>query len=155
MSESLRNDRRVWVPVKKGDWGSASQIPEDERDYYLERRYPSFGNLVPRDVAPLNAKTICDEGRGVGETKLAIHPYLRDAIARLGKHTIKERYGNLAKCTAIPGALDTGRFAATLISGKRQVRRSSKSSTTFLNSTWLRTLWWLLLPRGDRKTGLL
>ncbi len=95
MSESLRNDGRVWVPVKKGDTRPASQIPEDERDYYLERRYPSFGNLVPRDVASRNAKTICDEGRGVGETKLAVYLDLRDAIARLGKHTIKERYGNL------------------------------------------------------------
>ncbi len=95
MSESLRNDGRVWVPAKKGDTRPASQIPEAERDYYLERRYPSFGNLVPRDVASRNAKTICDEGRGVGETKLAVYLDLRDAIERLGKHVIKERYGNL------------------------------------------------------------
>jgi succinate dehydrogenase / fumarate reductase flavoprotein subunit len=95
MSESLRNDGRVWVPAKKDDMRPASQIPEAERDYYLERRYPSFGNLVPRDVASRNAKTVCDEGRGVGETKLAVYLDFRDAIERLGKHTIKERYGNL------------------------------------------------------------
>ena len=95
MSESLRNDGRVWVPLKKGDARPASQIPEAERDYYLERRYPSFGNLVPRDVASRNAKTVCDEGRGAGETKLAVYLDFRDAIDRLGKHTIKERYGNL------------------------------------------------------------
>jgi len=95
MSESLRNDGRVWVPAKTGDTRPASQIPEAERDYYLERRYPSFGNLVPRDVASRNAKTVCDEGRGVGETKLAVYLDFRDAMERLGKHTIKERYGNL------------------------------------------------------------
>ncbi|HKE20960.1 MAG TPA: fumarate reductase/succinate dehydrogenase flavoprotein subunit [Bryobacteraceae bacterium] len=95
MSESLRNDGRVWVPLKKDDTRPPSQIPEAERDYYLERRYPSFGNLVPRDVASRNAKFVCDEGRGVGETKLAVYLDFRDAIQRLGKHTIKERYGNL------------------------------------------------------------
>ena len=95
MSESLRNDGRVWVPAKKDDTRPASQIPEAERDYYLERRYPSFGNLVPRDVASRNAKAVCDEGRGVGGTKLAVYLDLRDAIDRLGKHVIKERYGNL------------------------------------------------------------
>jgi succinate dehydrogenase / fumarate reductase flavoprotein subunit len=95
MSESLRNDGRVWVPLKKDDTRKASEIPEAERDYYLERRYPSFGNLVPRDVASRNAKMVCDEGRGVGETKLAVYLDFRDAIERLGKHVIKERYGNL------------------------------------------------------------
>ena len=95
MSESLRNDGRVWVPAKTGDTRPPSQIPENERDYYLERRYPSFGNLVPRDVASRNAKLVCDEGRGVGETKLAVYLDFRDAIERLGKHVIKERYGNL------------------------------------------------------------
>jgi succinate dehydrogenase flavoprotein subunit len=95
MSESLRNDGRVWVPLKKGDTRLPSQIPENERDYYLERRYPSFGNLVPRDVASRNAKVVCDEGRGVGETKLAVYLDFRDAIQRLGKGVIKERYGNL------------------------------------------------------------
>src|SRR5277367_2599346 len=95
MSESLRNDGRVWVPLKKGDKRAASQIPEAERDYFLERKYPSFGNLVPRDVASRNAKQVCDEGRGVGETCLAVYLDFRDAIQRLGKHTIKERYGNL------------------------------------------------------------
>ncbi len=95
MSESLRNDGRIWVPVKKGDTRPASQIPEAERDYFLERKYPSFGNLVPRDVASRNAKAVCDEGRGVGETGLAVYLDLRDSIARLGKNVIKERYGNL------------------------------------------------------------
>jgi succinate dehydrogenase / fumarate reductase flavoprotein subunit len=95
MSESLRNDGRVWVPLKKGDTRPPSQIPDAERDYYLERRYPSFGNLVPRDVASRNAKFVCDEGRGVGETKLAVYLDFRDAIQRLGAHVIKERYGNL------------------------------------------------------------
>ena len=95
MSESLRNDGRVWVPVKKGDHRAPSTIPENERDYYLERRYPSFGNLVPRDVASRNSKAVCDEGRGVGETGLAVYLDFRDAIERLGAHVIKERYGNL------------------------------------------------------------
>ena len=95
MSESLRNDGRVWVPKKKGDKREPSQIPEEERDYYLERKYPSFGNLVPRDVASRNAKSVCDEGRGVGESGLAVYLDFRDAIHRLGVKTIKERYGNL------------------------------------------------------------
>src|SRR5262249_40435480 len=95
MSESLRNDGRVWVPVKKGDNRNPSQIPDSERDYYLERRYPSFGNLVPRDVASRNAKTVCDEGRGVGETALAVYLDFRDAIKRLGTNVICQRYGNL------------------------------------------------------------
>jgi succinate dehydrogenase / fumarate reductase flavoprotein subunit len=95
MSESLRNDGRVWVPVKKGDTREPSQIPDAERDYFLERKYPSFGNLVPRDVASRNAKSVCDEGRGVGETRLAVYLDFRDAIQRLGVNVIKERYGNL------------------------------------------------------------
>jgi succinate dehydrogenase / fumarate reductase flavoprotein subunit len=95
MSESLRNDGRIWVPKNKGDKRSPAQIPEDERDYYLERRYPSFGNLVPRDVASRNAKAVCDEGRGVGESGLGVYLDFTDAIARLGEHTIRERYGNL------------------------------------------------------------
>jgi succinate dehydrogenase / fumarate reductase flavoprotein subunit len=95
MSESLRNDGRVWVPLKKGDKRTPSQIPEAERDYYLERKYPSFGNLVPRDVASRNAKQVCDEGRGVGETGLAVYLDFRDAIQRVGQNVIKERYGNL------------------------------------------------------------
>jgi succinate dehydrogenase / fumarate reductase flavoprotein subunit len=95
MSESLRNDGRVWVPLRKGDKRPASQIPEAERDYYLERKYPSFGNLVARDVASRNAKAVCDNGRGVGETGLAVYLDLRDSIARLGKNVIRERYGNL------------------------------------------------------------
>jgi succinate dehydrogenase / fumarate reductase flavoprotein subunit len=95
MSESLRNDGRIWVPLKKGDKRSPDQIPESERDYYLERRYPSFGNLVPRDVASRNAKAVCDEGRGVGESGLGVYLDFADAIKRLGEHTIRERYGNL------------------------------------------------------------
>jgi succinate dehydrogenase / fumarate reductase flavoprotein subunit len=84
MSESLRNDGRIWVPLKKGDKRSPTQIPENERDYYLERRYPSFGNLVPRDVASRAAKSVCDEGRGVGETGLGVYLDFCDAIDRLG-----------------------------------------------------------------------
>jgi succinate dehydrogenase / fumarate reductase flavoprotein subunit len=95
MSESLRNDGRIWVPKKKGDTRSPEQIPEDERDYYLERKYPSFGNLVPRDVASRNAKSVCDEGRGVGEHGLGVYLDFSDAIKRLGKQGIRERYGNL------------------------------------------------------------
>ena len=95
MSESLRNDGRVWVPATKRDKRAPSQIPEAERDYYLERKYPSFGNLVPRDVASRNAKAVCDEGLGVGETGLAVYLDFRDAIQRLGASVIKERYGNL------------------------------------------------------------
>jgi succinate dehydrogenase flavoprotein subunit len=95
MSESLRNDGRVWVPKAKGDRRPPAQIPEAERDYYLERRYPSFGNLVPRDVASRNAKGVCDEGRGVGETGLSVYLDFADAIKRLGEDTIKARYGNL------------------------------------------------------------
>jgi succinate dehydrogenase / fumarate reductase flavoprotein subunit len=95
MSESLRNDGRIWVPLKKGDKRSPDQIPEAERDYYLERRYPSFGNLVPRDVASRNSKAVCDEGRGVGESGLGVYLDFADAIRRLGEGTIRERYGNL------------------------------------------------------------
>jgi succinate dehydrogenase / fumarate reductase flavoprotein subunit len=95
MSESLRNDGRIWVPLKKGDKRSPDQIPEAERDYYLERRYPSFGNLVPRDVASRNAKAVCDEGRGVGETGLGVYLDFTDAVRRLGVHTIRDRYDNL------------------------------------------------------------
>ncbi len=85
MSESLRNDGRIWVPLKKGDKRPPSQIPEAERDYFLERRYPSFGNLVPRDVASRNAKAVCDEGRGVGETGLGVYLDFSDAIAQPGQ----------------------------------------------------------------------
>src|SRR6201987_3585730 len=95
MSESLRNDGRIWVPKKSGDKRPPNQIPPDERDYYLERRYPSFGNLVPRDVASRNAKAVCDEGRGVGETGLGVYLDFSDAIQRLGVDVIRERYGNL------------------------------------------------------------
>ena len=95
MSESLRNDGRVWVPKKAGDNRHPNDIPEADRDYYLERRYPSYGNLVPRDVASRNAKYVCDEGRGVGETKLAVYLDFADAIKRLGEDTIRDRYGNL------------------------------------------------------------
>jgi succinate dehydrogenase / fumarate reductase flavoprotein subunit len=95
MSESLRNDGRIWVPKKAGDKRNAASIPEDERDYYLERRYPSFGNLVPRDIASRAAKAVCDEGRGVGETGLGVYLDFSDALKRLGAQKIAERYGNL------------------------------------------------------------
>ncbi|HET9063571.1 MAG TPA: fumarate reductase/succinate dehydrogenase flavoprotein subunit, partial [Candidatus Binatia bacterium] len=95
MSESLRNDGRVWVPKNKGDKRAAAEIPDSERDYFLERKYPSFGNLVPRDVASRNAKTVCDEGRGVGATGRAVYLDFRDAIQRMGRDTVAEKYGNL------------------------------------------------------------
>ncbi len=95
MSESLRNDGRVWVPKQTGDLRPPDQIPEDERDYYLERKYPSFGNLVPRDVASRNAKEVCDDGRGVGSTGLSVYLDFADAIERMGEQTIRDKYGNL------------------------------------------------------------
>lgn len=95
MSESLRNDGRVWVPKKIGDTRPPSAIPEDERDYYLERRYPSFGNLVARDVASRAAKEVCDEGRGVGPGGRGVYLDLLDAIRRLGEAVVREKYGNL------------------------------------------------------------
>jgi len=95
MSESLRNDGRVWVPKQQEDRRAPQTIPEAERDYYLERKYPSFGNLVPRDVASRNAKSVCDEGRGVGESGLAVYLDFADAIKRLGPEVIRARYGNL------------------------------------------------------------
>src|SRR3954449_8572741 len=95
MSESLRNDGRVWVPKRQGDTRPPQQIPDEDRDYYLERKYPSFGNLVPRDVASRNAKVVCDEGRGVGESGLAVYLDFADAIKRLGPEVIRSRYGNL------------------------------------------------------------
>lgn len=95
MSESLRNDGRVWVPKKPGDKRLACDIPEDERDYYLEEKYPSFGNLVPRDVASRNAKEQCELGKGVGETGLAVYLDLEDAIKRDGQDVIAGKYGNL------------------------------------------------------------
>ena len=95
MSESLRNDGRVWVPKEKGDKRAPGDIPEEERDYFLERKYPSFGNLVPRDVASRNAKYVCDEGRGVGSTGLAVYLDFQDAIKRDGRDTIEAKYGNL------------------------------------------------------------
>ncbi|RMG54295.1 MAG: fumarate reductase/succinate dehydrogenase flavoprotein subunit [Acidobacteria bacterium] len=95
MSESLRNDGRVWVPKKKGDRRPPNEIPEEERDYFLERKYPAFGNLVPRDVASRNIKEVCDEGRGVGPTGMAVYLDFSDAIKRLGRDVIEQRYGNL------------------------------------------------------------
>jgi succinate dehydrogenase / fumarate reductase flavoprotein subunit len=95
MSESLRNDGRVWVPKTKGDQRHPNDIPESERDYYLESRYPSFGNLVPRDVASRNAKDVTDDGRGVGKTGLAVYLDFADAIRRDGRAAIEARYGNL------------------------------------------------------------
>ena len=95
MSESLRNDGRIWVPKEKGDTRSPNDIPESERDYYLERLYPSYGNLAPRDIASRRAKDVCDEGRGVGPGGHGVYLDFADAIARLGPHVIAERYGNL------------------------------------------------------------
>ena len=95
MSESLRNDGRIWVPKTKGDTRKASSIPESERDYYLERKYPSFGNLAPRDIASRSAKEVCDEGRGVGPTGNGVYLDFADSIKRLGKNVIEQRYGNL------------------------------------------------------------
>jgi len=95
MSESLRNDGRVWVPKKKGETRAPQDIPEDERDYFLERKYPSYGNLAPRDIASRSAKEVCDEGRGVGPSGLGVYLDLTGAIKRLGEKTIRERYGNL------------------------------------------------------------
>ena len=95
MSESLRNDGRVWVPKKKGDTRSPNDIAELERDYYLERKYPSFGNLSPRDISSRAAKEVCDEGRGVGPGGRGVYLDFAEAIGRLGVRTIRERYGNL------------------------------------------------------------
>ncbi|MFC6087232.1 fumarate reductase/succinate dehydrogenase flavoprotein subunit [Sphaerisporangium aureirubrum] len=95
MSESLRNDGRVWVPLKAGDDRVPGDIPEAERDYYLERIYPAFGNLVPRDIASRAAKNVCDEGRGVGPGGLGVYLDFADAIARLGRDTVEKKYGNL------------------------------------------------------------
>jgi len=95
MSESLRNDGRIWVPKNKNDSRQPGDIPAEDRDYYLERMYPSFGNLVPRDVASRRAKDVCDDGFGVGETGLGVYLDFKDAIGRLGEDTIRERYGNL------------------------------------------------------------
>jgi succinate dehydrogenase / fumarate reductase flavoprotein subunit len=95
MSESLRNDGRVWVPAKKGDKRPPHEIPEEERDYYLERKYPSFGNLAPRDISSRSAKEVCDEGRGIGTGGYGVYLDFEDAIKRLGENVIRERYGNL------------------------------------------------------------
>jgi succinate dehydrogenase / fumarate reductase flavoprotein subunit len=95
MSESLRNDGRVWAPKRAGDNRPPNDIPEAERDYYLERLYPSYGNLAPRDIASRAAKRVCDEGRGVGKSGLGVYLDFSEAIARLGEATIRERYGNL------------------------------------------------------------
>jgi succinate dehydrogenase / fumarate reductase flavoprotein subunit len=95
MSESLRNDGRVWVPKQQGDRRPAPQIPEGERDYFLERLYPSYGNLAPRDIASRAAKRVCDEGRGVGNSGLGVYLDFSEAIGRLGQKTVRERYGNL------------------------------------------------------------
>ena len=95
MSESLRNDGRIWVPNKKNDKRNPNEIPEDERDYYLERRYPAFGNLVPRDIASRAAKERCDAGYGIGETGQAVYLDFRDAIKEFGEDTVRAKYGNL------------------------------------------------------------
>jgi len=95
MSESLRNDGRIWVPLKKGDTRPPGQIPEEERDYYLERKYPTYGNLAPRDISSRAAKQVCDEGRGVGPTGFGVYLDFADSVQRLGAEKIEEKYGNL------------------------------------------------------------
>jgi succinate dehydrogenase / fumarate reductase, flavoprotein subunit len=95
MSESLRNDGRIWVPKNKGETRQPNDIPENDRDYYLERKYPSFGNLSPRDISSRSAKEVCDEGRGVGATGYGVYLDFADSINRLGRDVIEERYGNL------------------------------------------------------------
>ncbi|MGE0453730.1 MAG: fumarate reductase/succinate dehydrogenase flavoprotein subunit [Vicinamibacteria bacterium] len=95
MSESLRNDGRIWVPKKRGETRAAADIPEEERDYYLERKYPTYGNLAPRDISSRSAKQVCDEGRGVGDTGFGVYLDFSDAIKRLGADAIREKYGNL------------------------------------------------------------
>jgi len=95
MSESLRNDGRIWVPKKQGDKRTPDQIPDAERDYFLERKYPSFGNLAPRDISSRAAKEACDAGKGVGEGGRGVYLDFTDAIKRLGENLIRERYGNL------------------------------------------------------------
>jgi len=95
MSESLRNDGRIWVPIKPGDTRHPNDIPESERDYFLERKYPSFGNLAPRDIASRAAKEVCDDGRGVGPGGRGVYLDFADAIRRLGREKIAEKYGNL------------------------------------------------------------
>ncbi len=95
MSESLRNDGRVWAPKKRGDKRAPTEIPDDERDYYLERKYPSYGNLAPRDISSRAAKEACDDGRGIGDSGLGVYLDFADSINRLGEGTIRERYGNL------------------------------------------------------------
>src|SRR5438270_10615019 len=101
MSESLRNDGRVWVPKRMEDCPKPpNEIPEPDRDYFLERKYPSFGNLAPRDIASRAAKEVCDEGRGVGPGGRGVFLDFSDAIARLAVGTIRERYGNFSRCTS-------------------------------------------------------
>src|SRR5436305_14390694 len=96
MSESLRNDGRVWAPKRKEDCSKApGSIPESDRDYFLERKYPSYGNLAPRDVSSRAAKEVCDEGRGVGPGGFGVYLDFADAIKRLGENVIRDRYGNL------------------------------------------------------------
>ncbi|PWB68252.1 MAG: succinate dehydrogenase flavoprotein subunit, partial [Deltaproteobacteria bacterium] len=95
MSESLRNDGRIWVPKNRGDNRGPNEIPEEDRDYYLERKYPSFGNLAPRDISSRAAKEACDDGRGVGPGGRGVYLDFRDSIKRLGENVIRERYGNL------------------------------------------------------------
>ena len=127
MSESLRNDGRVWVPKKKGDTRPPDQIPEDERDYYLERKYPSFGNLVPRDVASRNAKQMADGGRGVGETGLAVYLDFQDAIQRLGTSSARST-GTCSTCTRRSPTRMRTRFRCA--STRRSITRWAASGWT-------------------------
>ena len=130
MSESLRNDGRVWVPKKKGDTRPPDQIPEAERDYYLERRYPSFGNLVPRDVASRNAKAVCDEGRGVGDSGLAVYLDFGDAINDSVRMSSRRGTAIFSTCT---------RRSPTRIRTSRRCESILPSTTRWAASGWITT----------------
>ena len=130
MSESLRNDGRIWVPLQKGDKRRPQSDPGGERDYYLERRYPSFGNLVPRDVASRSAKAVCDEGRGVGPSGLGVYLDFADAIKRLGRSVIEERYGNLFDMYAADHRRKSVRGADADLSGRSITQWAGSGWTT-------------------------
>jgi succinate dehydrogenase / fumarate reductase flavoprotein subunit len=168
MSESLRNDGRVWVPKTAGDKRRPSEIPEAERDYYLERKYPSFGNLSPRDISSRAAKEVCDEGRGVGETGRGVYLDFADAIRRLGEDKIRERYGNLFEMyeritdekpvsradAHLPGrALHHGRALGGLQSHEHAARAARAWRGELLGS-WRQSAWCQRADAGARRRVL-
>ena len=135
MSESLRNDGRIWVPLKKGDKRPPNEIPEAERDYYLERRYPSFGNLVPRDVASRNSKAVCDEGRGVGETGLGVYLDFSDAIAAAGRGTLsRSAMATSSTCTSASRTKTLTRFRCASIRPSTTPWAGSGSTTICMST---------------------